>query len=244
MRTLRIIFNQAIDRDPTLKDLYPFARKQNDKRGYKIKLGTGSKGQALSAEEIQKLILIKVVPGTLAYEAKYLWLFSFYCQGINFRDIAYLQYKNIKPEHIEYVRRKTSETERKEELMQIPLTPLISEIIVDLGNPNKDKNSFVFNIINDTMDIVEQDAAIRQKLKVTNKWLRQICAANDLPLITTYWARHSYASLLKDLNESVELIREMLGHADIRTTESYLKRFDIERKREANEKITSLFKIA
>ncbi len=79
---------------------------------------------------------------------------------------------------------------------------------------------------------------------ITNKWLRQICAANDLPPITTYWARHSYASLLKDLNESVELIREMLGHADIRTKESYLKRFDIERKREANEKISRLFKIA
>ncbi|MDZ7608855.1 MAG: site-specific integrase [Cyclobacteriaceae bacterium] len=214
MRTLRIIFNQAIDRDPTLKICILLPENKMINVDIKIKLGAGSKGQALSAEEIQKLILIKAVPGTLAYEAKNLWLFSFYCQGINFRDIAYLQYKNIKPEHIEYVRRKTSETERKEELMQIPLSPIISEIIVYLGNPNKDENSFVFNIINNTMDIVEQDATIRQKLKVTNKWLRQICAANDLPPITTYWARHSYASLLKDLNESVELIREMLGHAD------------------------------
>ena len=33
----------------------------------------------------------------------------------------------------------------------------------------------------------------------------------------------------------MELIREMLGHSDIRTTESYLKRFDFDKKRAANE---------
>ncbi len=83
---------------------------------------------------------------------------------------------------------------------------------------------------------------INQKNKIVNKWLKRICEANELPAITTYWARHSYASLLKQSGHSVELIREMLGHSDIKTTESYLKRFDLAKKRDANESIQILMK--
>ncbi len=70
----------------------------------------------------------------------------------------------------------------------------------------------------------------------------RICIANDLPPITTYWARHSYASLLKQSGQSVELIREMLGHSDIKTTESYLKRFDLKKKIEANEGVMGILR--
>ena len=90
--------------------------------------------------------------------------------------------------------------------------------------------------------LFEVCSLVNQKIKIVNKWLKKICTANDLPLITTYWARHSYASLLKQSGQSVELIREMLGHSDIKTTESYLKRFDLSKKREANESIQTLMK--
>jgi integrase len=88
------------------------------------------------------------------------------------------------------------------------------------------------------------DAIIRQKIKMVNSRLKEICEANDLPAVTSYWSRHTYASLLQQAGESVELIRELLGHSDIRTTEVYLNRFEIGRKREANEKIFSHLKIA
>lgn len=75
-----------------------------------------------------------------------------------------------------------------------------------------------------------------------NRRLKELCEANSLPAITTYWARHSYANLQKQSGASVEEIRELLGHSDMRTTEAYLKRFDIERKKKANERIEELFK--
>jgi integrase/recombinase XerD len=148
MRTLKKMLNVAIDRNPSLKAFYPFSQR--------IRAGSGKKGEALKIDELQKFISIETQPGTPEHEAKLLWLFSFYCQGMNFRDMAYLKYKDIQPNFIEYVRRKTERTEKNEQKMQVPL--------------------------------------------------------------------------------SIEMIRELLGHSDIRTTESYLKRFDFDRKREANQK--------
>lgn len=79
---------------------------------------------------------------------------------------------------------------------------------------------------------------------MVNARLKTLCENNKLPVITTYWARHSYAQLLKSSGESVEMIRELLGHSDIRTTESYLKRFDLERKKEVSDKIGNLLKVS
>lgn len=47
----------------------------------------------------------------------------------------------------------------------------------------------------------------------------------EVPALSFYTARHSYADILKKSGVSVEVISEALGHADIRTTDSYLKGF-------------------
>jgi hypothetical protein len=56
----------------------------------------------LSIDDLQKFISLETQPGTPEHEARLLWLFSFYCQGMNFRDISYLKYKDIQPSFIEY----------------------------------------------------------------------------------------------------------------------------------------------
>lgn len=234
-RALKVIYNICVSRNPGLSEFYPFARKQNDTGKYKIKTGAGKKGEALSVEQLQAFINTETTPGLPEYDAKLLWLFSFYCQGMNFRDIALLKYENIKGEFITYIRQKTRETEMEETPIEIPLTDAIREIIVTLGNPDKSKSAYVFGIIDKSMGVEYQDAVIRQKIKLTNKWLKSICVGNKLIPFTGYWARHTYASLMKESGASVELIRELLGHSDVRTTETYLKRFDISRKRKAND---------
>lgn len=242
MRALKVVFNVAVSKNPSLAEFYPFATKQTDRIRYKIKSGAGKKGEALTVEELQALIDVKTDPGLPEHEARLLWLFSFWCQGMNFRDIALLKYENIKGDSVSYLRAKTKDTESQDEPIEIPLTDPVREIIVALGNPDKRPTSFVFGIIDRTMDAEYQDAVIRQKIKLTNKWLKRLSKEIGLPEITTYWARHSYANLLKESGESIELIRELLGHSDIRTTESYLKRFDLNRKRKANEKIMAVLK--
>ncbi|MDZ7604366.1 MAG: tyrosine-type recombinase/integrase [Cyclobacteriaceae bacterium] len=47
----------------------------------------------------------------------------------------------------------------------------------------------------------------------------------DKPL-TTYAARHSFATVLKRSGASIELISESLGHQSLQTTEAYLDSFE------------------
>lgn len=271
VRALKVVYNLAADSDPVLLESYPFARKQTDRNRYKIKTGSGHKGDALTVEQLQAFIGIKVDPLLPTHEeARLLWLFSFHCQGMNMKDICLLKYKDIQGELIRYVRAKTKDTEAKESIMEIPLTDSIREIIRVIGNPDKRPGSYVFPIIpNGLASTVKKrvdrektqneriDEIVRQKIKMVNDRLKAICKDENarrkqlklskedtLPEITTYWARHSYAQLLKASGESVELIRELLGHSDIRTTEAYLKRFDLERKKKVSDKIGDLLKVS
>ncbi|WP_255545463.1 tyrosine-type recombinase/integrase [Echinicola sp. 20G] len=40
--------------------------------------------------------------------------------------------------------------------------------------------------------------------------------------MSTYWARHSFATMAIRKNASIEYVGESLGHSDIRTTKSYI----------------------
>lgn len=260
-RALKVIFNIAIEHNPTLLEVYPFARKQTDRNRYKIKKGSGHKGEAMTVEQLQKFISLKPA-NDLEHEAKSLWLFSFYCQGMNMKDICLLKYQDIIGDSIRYVRAKTKDTEAEETLMEIPLSDSIRKIIRTFGNPDKKPGSYVFPAVPDglastvkrrTKELKTTEERIyeiiKQKNKIVNERLKAICkSSNDPDLkdlnLTGYWARHTYASLLKHSGESVDLIRELLGHSDIRTTESYLKRFDINKKKAANERIESLLKVS
>ena len=59
--------------------------------------------------------------------------------------------------------------------------------------------------------------------------MKKIC--EDLKLgvtVSTYWARHSFATFLKWKGVSIEVISEALGHTDISTTQNYLDSFEDE----------------
>ncbi|HNP17596.1 MAG TPA: site-specific integrase [Fulvivirga sp.] len=244
MRSLRVAFNDAVDDNPELEALTPFAKRSNQSRKYIIKTGSGHKGDALSPDDLKRFLNLKVEKGTSEFESKLYWMFCFFCQGMNFRDLAYLRYSNlnIKNNSIEYIRRKTKNSEQKESIINVPLTTEILKIINELGNDKQE--GLIFDIITDDMSEERQDSVIRQKIKIVNKWLKRLCEANNLPSMTTYWSRHTYASLLKMAEVPVEMIRELLDHSDIRTTENYLKKFDLSEKRKANEKAALLYKSA
>ncbi len=244
MRSMRVVYNYIASKQPYLLEFYPFARRNNDRTKYKIKSGSGSKGEALTADQLRVFSATETTPSSPEWKAKQLWLFSLYCQGINMNDIAKLKYSDVRQDSIKYVRSKTKNTEGKEETIEIPLNDSIRTIILEVGNPDKKPGNYVFDLLQKGLSPLEERKAINQRIKVINKWLRKICEANGLPPITTYWARHTFASLLKAGGVNIEMIRELLGHSNVKVTEAYLKRFDLEKKREANEKIHAVMKLA
>jgi integrase/recombinase XerD len=235
-RTYRIIYNYCAAKDYHLKELYPFGKGHGK---YKIQssLNGPKKGEALTTEELRKFVQLDFKRDSPEFYAKSLWLFSFYCQGMNFKDMCLLRYSNIRGQTIRYIREKTKRTGQIE-VIEIPLEEPIREIIVQIGNPDKRPEAYLFDLLPpEETDPLALEPLLKQALKTTNKWLKRLCLENGLPKMTTYWSRHTYASLLKFQGVSVEIIRELLGHTDIKTTEHYLKRFDLAVKRDINNRL-------
>jgi integrase/recombinase XerD len=74
---------------------------------------------------------------------------------------------------------------------------------------------------------------IKYFTKFVNRWLKKI--ADKLGIdkdITTYSARHSFATVLKRSGAPIEFISESLGHSEMSTTQGYLDSFEDDVKRE------------
>jgi integrase len=77
----------------------------------------------------------------------------------------------------------------------------------------------------------EEYRAIQQTVQTTNKNMARICSELTIPRVTTYTARHSFATVLKRSGASIEFISESLGHKSKQTTTNYLANFEDKEKR-------------
>jgi site-specific recombinase XerD len=80
-----------------------------------------------------------------------------------------------------------------------------------------------------------------QAVKMINKYMKRIGEKLDINTkITTYTARHTFASMLKHNGASISFISESLGQASVKTTESYLDSFGMEEKKKWAGKLLDL----
>lgn len=209
-RTIRAVFNKAIKAGLISKNLYPFEK-------FKIaKIKDNSKKEFLTEEEIQLLKNYECKNNNEQF-AKDIFLFSYYARGINFVDLILLTKSSISNEHIRYIRRKTGV------LVTFKMNDFIRTIIEKYSSDSNSK--FIFNILkqNEFKPNYIQNKKNKYLGKYINPYLKNIfenCNINKH--ITYYCARHSFATILKFNNVSIEIIREALGHKDIQSTMSYL----------------------
>ncbi|MCT4644786.1 MAG: site-specific integrase [Carboxylicivirga sp.] len=232
LRNLRTILNQAIEDGLLPRENYPFSKNK-----YQIPSARNTK-KALAISDIKKFI--DYTPKTDAEErAKDLWLFSYLCNGVNIKDMARLKYKNLDFKRISFVRAKT---ERSTKANQKPIVviriPEINEIIKKWGNKNTSPEDYVFPILSE-QDTPEQEyAKIQQATKTINKYTKRIGKELGFELtLTTYTARHSFATVLKRSGAPVVFISESLGHSSLKTTESYLDTFEDDTKESYQRKL-------
>ncbi|HPI30886.1 MAG: site-specific integrase [Chitinophagaceae bacterium] len=222
LRTIRAVYNRAIKEGMAKRDNYPFLN-------YTIK-ETKTAKRAIPKNDIQKLAELQVVEGSNLWHAKNYFMFSFYNIGMNFIDIAFLKMKNIADNRINYVRAKTGK----------PYSIKISEptqAILSYYTEGKKPTDFVFNIVKGKT-LEEQLQSYKNLRRAYAKWLRTLAEKAKInPNLTAYVARHSWATIAKDLNVPVSVISEGLGHEDIKTTQIYLDSFDADVIDKANELI-------
>ena len=219
LRHLRVIFNLAITDQVIKDDCYPF-------RAYKVsKLNKQTIKKAISKGDVLKVMQYQ---GCSAMErlAVDVFTFSYLTAGINFIDIAKLKRTNIIEGHVVYYRNKTKK------LINVPLQPQAMAIIDKYKN---EKSEYLFPILSSYHKTETQIAnRLHKMLAKINKHLKEIGRTLNLTMpLTTYTARHSYATVLKRAGVSTSIISESLGHSSERVTQVYLDSFDNEQIDEA-----------
>lgn len=226
-RTLRAVFNNAIRESDISKDIYPFGTKKEGK--YQISK-TKKVKKALNSQQLKTLFNAEVESENEQL-AKDFWFFSYACNGINFKDIALLKYSNIENDMFTYFRAKTFGKSVEKTPITVYLNDFSKGVIKKYGNKNK--NGYVFTIIQLKEDSTVQFKKIKNFTRLVNDYIKRIAIKYDLPKdISTYWARHSFASNSVRKGVSMEFISEALNHSNLSVTKNYFAGFEDEAKKE------------
>jgi len=222
LRHVRAVFNDAINSGIVERTHYPF--KLKEKMGYVIPAGTNIK-KALPKEDIVKIASFECEPGSYQQRSRDFWVFSYLCNGMNFKDMLMLKWSDYDQytEEITFVREKTLRTKKGNQAkVHVYVHPFAKEVIQRWGT----EGIYIFPVLNESMTTADKKKAIAQCIQVTNKHMRQI--GDQLGIkgdLRTYAARHSYASNLMLSNAPLAFIKESLGHSSLQTTDAYLKSF-------------------
>ena len=215
IRHLRAVFNMAIEHHIIDKECYPF-------HSYKVaKMSQSPPKRAMSKADIQRVIEYQ---GKTDMErlAIALFTFSYFTAGINFIDMAMLKYENIVDGKLCYIRAKT-----KKQII-IPLQEKSKEIISNYSASSANRSGYIFPIFSAYHQSGVQKAnRLHKVLAKINGVLKHIGEELDLPIkLTTYVARHSFATVLKRAGVSTSIISESLGHSSEKITQIYLDSFE------------------
>ena len=185
--------------------------------------------RAISAEDVRAIRQLELPPDSIMAFARDLFLFSFYTRGMSFVDIAYLKKKDLKNGMLVYCRKKTNQ--------QISIAwEREQQEIVDRYSAQTDDSPYMLPVIKN-MDGTEYVQYKRVQENV-NRALKRIgrMAGLKQPL-TMYVARHSWASIARDMDISICVISEGMGHQSCKTTQIYLDTIDTSKVNEANRRI-------
>ncbi len=216
MRTLRAVYNKAINLGVITASEYPF-------RTFKIKTEKTTP-RVISLAEIKTYFDLKLDTNSHLYHPWNYGRLIFLLRGINFADLAILTRENLKHGRLVYRRSKTHK------IYSVKLEPLALEIIQNYLSENR---ITLLPIL--TNEEFANKACLPDRIgqlrKVCNKWLKSI--GNSLKInenLSTYVFRYSWANGAKSLGFSKDLIAEALGHEyGNSVTGIYLNDFDEEK---------------
>lgn len=237
LRHFRAIVNMARANGIMSALDYPFGKRSENK--YEIPTSRNVK-RAIDQDELTALISYE--PMQDEAWARDIWLFSFYCNGMNMIDIFNLKWGNIKNGFLYFVREKTKYTARNVHQIELYLIPQAMEIInrwAREGRRKKDK--YIFEVYEEYMLPEDKVIARQMAVKAINNTMKRIAGKIGIKnKITTFVARHTWATILMRNNIPVSYISKGLGHTSMLTTEKYLGDFDQDKKREVGSILSSL----
>lgn len=215
MRRVRCVYNQAVDGGeatyvPNLfKEIFTGVESRRKK--------------AVTQEEIRRLITAPVgSPGLRQAQLAVTLMFQY--GGMAFVDLSHLRAGNFREGVLDYRRQKTGTP------MRILIPEATRNPLQELSSHTRPDSPYLFPFLSGTRS---GEAAYREyntSLARFNQRLRALArAAGITATVSSYTIRHSFASILKELDVPIEMISELLGHKSIKTTQIYLKSFSLEK---------------
>ena len=211
LRTFRAVYGHALALSSEGTDGKPFGGHRTG--------GYFPAKRALRKEEVQRLLspdLRQTLPENQR-EALDVLLFILYARGMVFKDVYGLTWRMVTDGHIRYRRSKTDVS------IDVEIVPELEEI---MERYHLEDSPFVFHFLHEARkgcpgkELPEESA-----LRRINRTARMIGRKVGLSVpLTTYVLRHTWATLMLEDSQPVELISQCMGHTSIRTTQIYLSR--------------------
>lgn len=221
LRTLNTLFCKAANNGMLSEERKLFSH-------VRLSYATTTK-RALSEADIFALQNLKLEAGTTLAFARDMFMFCFYMRGMPFVDIAYLKKSNLKNGILTYRRKKTNQP------LLVEWEQVHQEIVERYAHQTEG-SPYMFPIIKQT-DGTEYKQYKRVQEKV-NRTLKKLGIMIGLKTpLTAYVARHSWASIARDMNIPIPVISEGMGHQSYKTTQVYLNSIDVSKISEANRTI-------
>tara|TARA_X000000950_G_C13834842_1_gene627725 strand:+ start:217 stop:1437 length:1221 start_codon:yes stop_codon:yes gene_type:complete len=179
----------------------------------------------LTIEQIHAIEALDLIEGSLEWDARNAFLFSFYSGGIRFGDLCCLTWDNIIDEKLVYTMNKNDKS------LSMELTKNQWEILLRMNDSSK----YIFPFLNESKDysdpiILRRDIGSKnaqlngKKNKGNQTGLKKIAILAGIEEnISMHVARHSFAQFAIDRGISLYDLSASLKHTGLKSTQQYLK---------------------
>lgn len=228
MRTLQAVYNRWMS--PGIEGYNPVLFKD-----VYTKVESRTK-RALTAEQMEQLRNTDFSVLTLRQQQVLTYfLLMFMLRGMPFIDLAHLRKSDLRNRRITYRRHKTGK------LMVVDVPPDAMRLLQKYRD--KTDSEYLFPLLHGGLFMEEHHHRYQETLRHFNRELARLMR-QLLPgvSVSSYTARHTWATLAYHSGVPVGLISQSLGHLSIRVTMTYLKPFDAEVIDRINRQVISLVK--
>ena len=224
MRILRAVYNSAV-RHLLVEQTYPFSD---------VYTGVDrTRKRAVGETVVSRLFRLDLSRSASLTLARDMFLFSYCTRGMAFVDMAYLRKDDIRGGSIHYIRRKTGQP------LCVRMEPCIRQIVDRYADRSE---VYVFPILK-SEDPEKTYARYQVALNYYNRQLKQLGRMLHLDSgLTSYVARHSWATAARNHNIPVSVISAAMGHQSEKTTQIYLAMLEDSVIDSANQEIISCIK--
>lgn len=188
--------------------------------------------RALTIEMLKRIKRLTPATPQQAF-ARDMFMLSFYLRGMSFVDMAYLKRSDIQNSLLTYKRRKTGQ------MLAVKWEPPMQEIADRYSGSQSGQSVYLLPIIR------QQNGKERNQYRnyqtSINKNLKEVARLAGIDMnLTMYCARHTWATVAREMQVPMNIISRAMGHTNERTTETYIRTIDASIVDRANEQILQM----